>query len=319
MLLVKLSLNTAVLLIAFNRPETTQLVFDQIRKAAPRKLFIAIDGPRNNLSDEEKVTQVKQIVENITWECEVKKMYQLKNLGCSQGPRAAIKWFFGIEETGIILEDDCLPNGEFFNYCEILLEKYKGNNKILNVCGSNMGDNRSDASGYFFSRFMNMSGWATWRRSVEEIDYDLAAWKNGSRSIYPLYKALRQDVFDADIDWYNYWKHKFNLTIESKNVTWWDWQWIYHQIFNKQLSIIPNRNLVSNIGFNENATHTKDAGNLLANIPLQTMLFPLHHPSVIKPDFKYEENFVKWVWCDHKRIMFIYKLKQKFIQLIQLK
>ena len=121
---------------------------------------------------------------------------------------------------------------------------------------------------------------------------------------------MGQHFFDADIDWYKYWQHKFDLTVNQKNVTWWDWQWIWHQTLHQQLSIVPSVNLVTNIGFDTDATHTKELRNPAANIPTHPIVKPLQHPLAIKPNFVYEEQFVKWVWCYHKRLPALFYVKQ---------
>jgi hypothetical protein len=180
-----------------------------------------------------------------------------------------------------------------------------------------MGDNRENESGYFFSRFMNMSGWATWRRSVQSVDYNLTSWANSSRSLFSVYKILRQHFFDTDINWFIYWKSKFDKTIFDQNITWWDWQWIYNQLSSKKLSIIPNKNLVTNIGFNKDATHTKDSNNPLANIPTESLQFPLNHPKLLKADIEYEEYAVKWIWCYHKRLKKRFYIKQFLTKLFK--
>jgi hypothetical protein len=307
---MEMQFSTPILLIAFNRPDATREVFEAIAAQQPTRLFIACDGPRlNNETDNEKCRLVKEIFENISWTCEVKKLYHDENLGCSYGPRNAINWFFSHVEAGIILEDDCLPTYDFFSYCENLLDYYKNDDKILNICGSNMGYNKPDSSGYFYSRFMNMNGWATWRRSAKEIDYELKSWKKIRYPLWRSYIILRQGIFDADINWYKYWREKFDKTIVTKDISWWDWQWIYYQLCEKKLSIIPNQNLVTNIGFNAFGTHTKDPNNPLANIPTGTLKFPLSHNDNKKPDFSYEEYAVKWVWCYHKRLSKLFYIK----------
>ena len=302
--------NTPILLVTFNRPDLTKLVFEVIKKVQPRKLYISSDGPRkNNSSDLKKITEVRSIFDEIDWHCEVNQLYQSGNLGCSFGPIEAFNWFFSFENEGIILEDDCLPHIDFFYYCQILLEKYRENNKILNICGSNMGFHYNLDSSYFYSRFMNMSGWATWKRSVILIDYDITNWKNTKNKKFNSYKLLRQSIFDLDIGWYQYWYDKFNKTINDKNISWWDWQWIYHQLKHRQLSIVPTKNLVTNIGFDEMATHTRDPSNPAANIPSESFRFPLIHPLKIAPNFKYEEH-IKWVWCYYKRLPFMFYIKR---------
>lgn len=300
-----------ILLILFNRPYTTKQVFEAIRSVRPSKLYIAADGPRNEIqSDFASCESARLITEKIDWPCEVKRLYQSQNLGCSLGPRSAFEWFFSHESEGIILEDDCVPNPDFFQFATEMLDRYRHNKKIISINGSNLGYTLENRHSYTYSRFMNMWGWATWADRAYSIDYSLDKWKHIRYPLGFLYCKLKQNLFDADLNWYKYWQHKFDLTINQKSITWWDWQWIFHQISYAQLSVIPSVNLVTNIGFNSDATHTKAITNPASNIPTITMNFPLKHPGKIKPDFVYEEQFVKWVWCYHKRLPLIFHLKQ---------
>ena len=303
--------NIPVLLIIFNRPGTTQKVFEAIRVARPSRLYIAADAPRaGNTSDEEKCKATRAITEQVDWPCEVKRLYQEQNLGCSVGPRTAFNWFFSQESEGVILEDDCVPHPTFFPFAAAMLEKYRHNKKIISINGSNLGYELKDGNSYTFSRFMNMWGWATWADRASEIDYSLAEWKKVKRPLWFLYTRMRQQLFDTDINWYKYWQHKFDLTVTKANITWWDWQWIFHQTVHQQLSIVPGVNLVSNIGFDADATHTHETANPAANIPTTAMERSLKHPSSIQPDYVYEEAYVKWVWCYHKRLPAMFYLKQ---------
>jgi len=294
------------LFIVFNRPDTTQRVFDAIRFAKPNRLYIAADAPRNSNDQDVELTQkVRAITELVTWPCEVKRLYQSENLGCSFGPRAAFDWFFTHENEGIILEDDCLPHPDFFSFATTMLEKYRNNNKIISINGSNLGYTLTNGNSYTFSRFMNMWGWATWANRAKSVDYTLASWKQIKSPIQYLHSKLKQHPFDTDFNWCRYWKHKFDLTVNSKTVSWWDWQWIWHQINHAQYSVVPARNLVSNIGFNNAATHTKESDNPAAAIPLEALPEPYQHPKKINADFFYEENYVKWIWCYYKRMKHI--------------
>ena len=302
---------TAILFIIFNRPSSTQKVFEEIKRAKPAKLYIAADAPRNNNTpDIENCKNARAVTENIDWPCEVKRLYQEKNLGCSFGPRAAFDWFFLQEEEGIILEDDCVPHRDFFPFAAAMLEKYRNNKKIISINGSNLGYKLKNDESYFFSRFMNMWGWATWADRAKEIDYSLDKWKQMKYPFWFLYNKMGQHLFDIDINWYKYWKHKFDLTVTKETITWWDWQWIWHQTMHQQLSIVPAVNLVTNIGFNEDATHTQETSNPAASIAVKEMELPLVHPSIMKPDYVYEENYVKWVWCYHKRLPALFYVKQ---------
>jgi hypothetical protein len=310
-------LNTPVLFIIFNRPDTTKEVFAAIRNVKPSRLFIAADAPRiDKPHDIEKCKAARSITENIDWPCEVKRLYQEVNLGCSYGPRAAFDWFFSHESEGIILEDDCLPHPDFFVFAAAMLERYRTDERIISINGSNLGYQLKNGYSYTYSRFMNMWGWATWADRAKEIDYSLKSWKSIKNPLFFLYRHMRQHLFDTDINWYKYWKEKFDLTVNNENITWWDWQWVYHQLTHRKLSIVPAVNLVSNIGFNTDATHTHEENNPAANIPVQPMPLPLQHSPQMKPNLVFEEQYVKWVWCYHKRLPAVFYFKQFISRLI---
>ncbi|CAM4096214.1 hypothetical protein [Gillisia limnaea] len=244
--------NTPLLFIIFNRPEITQKVFEEIKKQKPKYLFVAADGPRENINDDfEKCTSARKIVlDGIDWDCEVKTLFRKENLGCGKGVSLAINWFFENVEQGIILEDDCLPNHSFFSFCEVLLEKYKYNEQIYAISGDNFqnGISRGNAS-YFFSNYVFVWGWATWRRAWEKYDFNMEELdqfkKNNSICKIDKRKKFR-----------DYWLNIFE-EVAKKNIDTWDYQWVFSIWKNNALTILPNTNLISNIGFGENATHTK--------------------------------------------------------------
>jgi hypothetical protein len=300
-----------ILFIIFNRPSTTQQVFEAIRAIRPSRLYIAADAPRvGRTGDIEKCKATRIVTEHIDWPCTVKRLYRTENLGCGLAVSGAINWFFSFEEAGIILEDDCLPHPDFFEFASTMLERYKENSRIISINGSNLGYQIQNGESYCFSRYMNMWGWATWADRAKEIDYSLKSWKSIKNPLFFLYRHMRQHFFDTDINWYKYWKEKFDLTVNNEIITWWDWQWIYHQLTHHKLSIVPAVNLVTNIGFNADATHTHLANNPAANILTQPIHLPLRHPAQLEPDYLYEEHYVKWVWCYHKRLPTMFYIKQ---------
>lgn len=165
----------AVLFIIFNRPETTQRVFEAIRLAKPSRLYVAADGARENKAGENELCeQTRKIIQNIDWQCDVKTLFQKENLGCGKAVSKAISWFFENEEMGIILEDDCLPHPSFFKYCEELLEKYKNNEMIGIISGSNFQKSKKigDCS-YYFSDLINVWGWASWARNWNDFKFNV--------------------------------------------------------------------------------------------------------------------------------------------------
>jgi hypothetical protein len=306
----------AILFIIFNRPATTRQVFEAIRNAKPPRLFIAADAPRVGKADDiEKCKAAKAITDNIDWPCEVKRLFRDENFGCGIAVSEAINWFFTHETEGIILEDDCLPHPDFFKFTSAMLEHFRENHRVVSINGSNLGYHPANTYNYSYSRYMNMWGWATWRDRAMQIDYQMNEWKAIKNKTWWVYNHAKQYLTDSDVNWYRLWRDKFNKVAIDPNFTW-DWQWMYHQLKNRQLSVVPSSNLISNIGFDADATHTCETENPAANIPTAALPMPLQHPAQMKPDYLYEEQYVKWVWCYHKRLPMIFYIKQFISQLI---
>ena len=272
-----ISFRTPILFLIFNRPETTAKVFQEIRNIKPTHLYIVGDGPRKHLLDEDaRVAEARQIATAIDWPCQVKTLFRNTNLGCKKGVSEAINWFFHHEERGIILEDDCLPHPSFFLYCDALLEKYKDNQRVMAITGDNFQDGqaRGDAS-YYFSVFNHVWGWATWRRAWELYDVDMKFWPDWR-------KSREWKSFLGNYCARRYWEKIFDNTHAGKVDTW-DYQWTYSVWRHQGLTATPNTNLVSNIGFGSNATHTKNTFSPISNLPVKSFQV-LSHPSKIKPD-----------------------------------
>lgn len=268
-------LKTAVLFLVFNRPDTTRQVFEAIRKVKPPRLYIAADGPREGKLDEiERVKEVRKIATAVDWPCEVKTLLRDKNLGCKYAVSSAINWFFEQEEEGIILEDDCLPYLDFFSFCENLLDRYFSDERIFAITGNNFqkGKQRGDAS-YYFSKYVHIWGWATWRRAWRHYDVDINFWPKWKTS-----DAWTKYMFDKIER--RYWQKIFDLCY-SRQIDTWDYQLNASSWYKNGLTVTPNVNLVSNIGFANNATHTKNKFDKFSNMPTIGLSHIIHPKQVI--------------------------------------
>lgn len=270
-------MNTPLAFIVFNRPETTLRVFELIRQIAPTRLFIIADGPRGERGGEDKLcAEVRAIVENITWPCDVQRNYSDNNMGCKHRVSSGLDWLFSNVEEAIILEDDCLPDPSFFPFCEELLSKFRNDERIGHISGINFQfEQKQSDDSYYFSRYPHVWGWATWRRAWQDYDVKMKYW--------PLCKSESRllDVF-GDERLTSYWEKVFSQVHDGLIDTW-DYQWTFTALINSRLSITPQYNLVSNIGFGEQATHTIKE-DCTSNIPTSIMEFPLKHPKTVLRD-----------------------------------
>lgn len=276
--------NTPILFLIFNRPDTTAQVFSAIAKARPRYLFIAADGPRQDKDGEvEKCEKTRGIINRVDWECDVKILIRDTNLGCKSAVSSAITWFFEHVEAGIILEDDCLPSDTFFSFCTELLEKYVDDERVMMISGDNFQDGieRGNAS-YYFSEIPWIWGWATWRRAWFLYDQ--------SMSTFPVFvKENRMQNISNDIMIQNY-RWKCFVPVYEGRIDTWDYQWIYTILINKSLSICPQVNLVKNIGFSSEATHTCSRTSKFSCISTND-IYEIKHPWTILPDIDADYYF----------------------------
>jgi len=273
------SVTTAVLFLIFNRPGTTQKVFEEIRKARPSKLFISADGPRTGVSsDGDLCRAARDVVKQVDWECELYTNFRDTNLGCKIAVSSAINWFFENVEEGIILEDDCVPSQSFFWFCQELLDWYRDDERIMEISGCNFqfGRQRGDGS-YYFSRLNDVWGWATWKRAWEHYDIEMKSFPRFGEG-----NQLRNYFEDEEvIEWLmSYFQEAFEGV---SNV--WSSQWTYGICAQNGLTIVPNVNLVSNIGFGrEDATHgSGNTWGLLGNRKA-CEVNEIIHPSFRLPD-----------------------------------
>lgn len=300
-----MSFQTPILFLVFNRPTTTKISFKVIAAIKPKYLFIAADGPRTTKVGEASLCEeVRTIVSNIDWDCEVKTLFRTQNLGCGKAVSSAITWFFEHVEQGIILEDDCIPDATFFSYCELLLNYYKDNTQIMHIGGNNFHQQLSIAEqDYFFSAYNHIWGWATWRRAWAMYDFD-------TKFIDTFLAEKKLNYYFNTNSEIKFWTKRLKQ-IHKHEIDTWDYQWTFSIWNNQGLSIVPNVNLVSNIGFGEDATHTKIESAVLelSNTGICISVFPeniemnktynnflfktVYNKSITKKIFAHLNNFLK--------------------------
>jgi hypothetical protein len=307
-------LTTPVALIIFNRPHLTRRVFEVLRKVKPATLFVIADGPRADKPEDAALCEAtRSIFEKVDWECRVTRNYAAQNLGCGRRPASGISWVFEQVPEAIILEDDCLPHPDFFRYCSELLAYYREDERIAHIGGTCFyPEMNSTVASYRFSRYPLCWGWASWRRAWRHFDAELQDLPTLAAS-GELDDILRYCLETESAR--RFWRERFAAVQVTEKSHVWDYQWILACWRQRALSIYPNVNLVSNIGFGDDATHTLSARAILrpvfdrlgitpdglasrwlsgayaqlfpsrfGNLETSPMTFPLLHSEAIKRD-----------------------------------
>ena len=271
-------MRSPVALILFRRPERTARVFERIREARPERLFLIADGPRpGNAEDARGCEEARAVVERVDWPCEVVRDFADENLGLKSRIPTGLDRVFEQAEEAIILEDDCLPHPTFFLYCDELLERYRDDERVVHISGSQLLPEAPAGASYHFSRYVHIWGWATWRRAWRLFDLELTDWHASTEAER---KARLRRMFEDEAE-RRYWRFVWDHSPEIDN---WDAQWSYVPLSRGLLSVNPNNNLISNVGFGDEATHAIDDPLEIARRPLEEMPLPLTHPPEVRRD-----------------------------------
>lgn len=258
-----------LLLLTFNRPDLLRQQLEWLRPVAPNRVYVSSDGPRLNRPDDAAlVRESRRLIDTaIDWPCRLIRKYEPANLGCGLGVSSAISWFFSMETEGIILEDDCHLSPTYFQYARDLLSRYRDDTSIGGISADfKFGACDRPATHYATTRFPQVWGWATWRRVWEGYDFRLNTWTGSLSSL--------DGIADLGPAARAYWIENFNKVKNSRLDTW-DFQ-LTHLAFSRGYRFVhPLRNLVSNIGFRRDATHTRFAADKTAGLPFYDMSFPL--------------------------------------------
>lgn len=267
-----MTFSTPVALIIFNRPDTTARVFAEIARVRPATLLVIADGPREGRAGEADACDAARsaVLDHIDWTCDVRVSLAESNMGCRARVTSAIDWVFSQVEEAIIFEDDCLPHPTFFQFSQELLERYRDDERVMAISGNNFqrGRRRTEFS-YYFSRYPHNWGWATWRRAWAYFDANITHWPELRET--PWLEDLLGDSVIA-----RYWRDVLDNAAADDSV--WDYQWMFACWSQNGFAVLPEVNLVSNIGFDESSTHTTAASESILRVPPGEMVFPLSHP-----------------------------------------
>jgi hypothetical protein len=281
---------TPILLILWRRPDCTARLLAALRELRPTRLFIACDGPRpSHPAEAAQVAAVQALIdEQVDWPCQIERRYSPVNQGCRDGVSAAISWFFEQVEAGIILEDDCLPHPDFFPFCAALLERYADDRRVFTIRGSNyqQGIQWGDGS-YFFSLHANPWGWASWRRAWARYQPSQQLWPRFRTSA--AFAALFPDPIEA-----RFWRDSLDSLLgihgSAPFADTWDFQWMLACWLERGLSVVPNVNLVANIGFSDGSSHCS-GGAWFENQPVHPLPAPYVEPALLLPDPEADRTF----------------------------
>lgn len=309
-------MSTPVVVFFFRRNHVYQVI-EQVKKYRPSKLYLVADGGRNPDEHLECLATRNHVDKMIDWDCDVVRFYKETNLGVDVIIPQTITEIFKIEERLIILEDDVVADPSFFEYIEILLTIYKDEEKIMNICGTNWFDNiKFTNKSYFYTYNLEGYGWGTWRRAWGKYEHHMDSFED--TTIRDKIQGLFHDKFLALKYFDLFESHYIKVQEKDWKNSHWDGKWLFSCIIHGGLSVIPNVNLVTNIGFDESATHTKNTNSIMANKQRKSITSPLNINGDFNANLHYDYLYANKILGFSKVIFYFSKLKN-FIKKILVK
>lgn len=309
------SVDVAVLILFFNRPQPLSQVFQQVREARPSKLFLYQDGPRGE-KDMPGIMACREVVEQIDWQCEVHRMYQERNYGCDPSEYISQKWAFSIVDKCVVLEDDDVPAVSFFRFCKELLDRYENDERISMIAGFNPEEITEDVPyDYFFATTFSIWGWASWRRVLDKWD-EHYTFLDDEFNLKQMRSVIKARKYRSDLI-YRCRRHRehgkafYETIFESSYV------------FNSGLSIVPKRNMVNNLGPIGDSTHYSGSLDVMPSgfrrifqMDRCEVEFPLKHPRYVVENVDYKERVFRIMGWDHPWIKIGRSFEELYLNLV---
>lgn len=294
-----------ILILAFNRPDYLIQLIEKLEVVRPRYIYLAIDGPRASREGEAQLCKAcERLFDSLSWTPIVTKRILTRNAGCKEAVSSAITWFFDNVEYGIVLEDDCIPDPSFFRFCEELLLRYEHSPNVMAISGANLLGLRSEPFSYHFSNYCHVWGWASWKRAWNFYDVEIKTWAtNPSTNEFP-------EIIQRSSNTKHFWANIFR-SVAAGQIDTWDFQWVWTIWKNRGICIIPDKNLVTNIGFDSRATHTKKMTKD-RSIKSEGLDFPLLHPAQTIANEQYDLKISR---VEFSRKSIFRRIVEKFYEL----
>jgi hypothetical protein len=247
----------AALILTYVRPDGVKgLIESCIQNDVPR-IYISVDGPR---SDPDRLLQKKifEIVERFQKRNGVQIFLQNheQNLGVGAGVISGLDWFFSLEESGHILEDDLIIDSDFFEFSRLALREYRDYSSVKMISGSQLISEAKSEDQANWCNYPMIWGWSSWSSKWLEM-------KTG------LLKEQGFTYFRMNSHITNFWAIGANRVLQGKIDTW-DTPLAAEFYRKRWLCIIPPKNLVVNYGNDQVANHTM--GNTFGlNLPIDKL------------------------------------------------
>ena len=306
-------LDISVLILFFNRPESLAKVFEQVRKAQPARLFLYQDGPRGE-KDLPGIQACRDIVAQVDWPCEVHRNYQKKNIGCDPAEYLSQKWAFSMTDKCIVLEDDDIPSVSFFRFCKEMLDRYEHDERISMISGMNYDEQTPIPYDYFFATTFCISGWATWRRVVDQWD-ETYSFLDDDYNLALLEALIKERRYQKDfVPFCRYHRASGKAYYET----------IFHAaiFFSNGLSIVPRVNMVTNLGACGEGIHLSGTNDVLPRayrrifeMKAHELDFPLRHPRYIIEDVGYKNRMFRIQGWGHPWVKAARSLEELWLNL----
>ncbi|MES2691485.1 MAG: hypothetical protein V4658_13840 [Bacteroidota bacterium] len=244
--------HTPVAVFTYKKADALKEVLKAVNAYKPARLYVVMDKSTEN--DREDVVAVRTLLNEFEFATIPEFIEPPQHQGILNIFDHALDHIFGKEERLIILEDDTVPSPLFFDYCNVMLEKYKDDAAIGCINGANLHA-VNNVETFFTSRVsLPFWGWATWAGRWRGKPKGWAFWDEYKT------KDHAENKGDSGI---NRLVALFDHVRQYPKS--WDTQWAMYLLYSNQRTILPGANLVTNKGYTDKATFAHILNSKYAN------------------------------------------------------
>lgn len=273
-----------IVLLIHRRANALRAVIEALRKVRPNEIYVVADGLPADAPPQlrENIRAARDAIDLIDWPCVIHQIYAEDQLGAQQRILTGLDEVFASTDTAIILEDDCVPSTQFPSFAADLLKKYSGSDRVMSIGGHRVvASNVNQTASYRATRYPSIWGWATWG----------SAWRSYREARLEMHEAFKDSWFERTFPsplTAGFWRRALAAEFAGDDI--WDYSWTLAHRWRNVVALEPRVNLVTNIGFDSDATHTRDASYEAFQPAIETLKFPLKHPKGLEVDSEWDDR-----------------------------
>jgi hypothetical protein len=275
-----------IVLFCYKRLDTLIQTVEALQKnylASESDLIIFSDAAKNDL-DLTQVNAVREYIKNIEGFKSIEIHCANENKGLATSIIDGVSLVLIDHEFVIVLEDDLETTPNFLDFMNSSLNTYASEEKVFSISGYSFALNlRAEQTDVYFLNRGWSWGWATWKSRWDKVDWDVKEY-----STFINDRKRKKEFAKGGSDLNKMLEKQMSGSLDS-----WAIRWFFNQFLIGGLSLYPSYSMVNNIGFGNEATHTKGSNKRYRPQLNDGKIRTFKYPSTVELSKEPQKEFLK--------------------------